>query len=89
MFLKDPGATLDYRIDWSGRVGEVASIVASSWSVAPAGEMSLSSPGIAGPVTFVWVAGGAPGAVYRLTNHVALSDGGADERTVVVRVEDR
>jgi hypothetical protein len=88
MFLKDPQATLDYRIDWSGRAG-AAAVVGSAWSVEPSGGLTLSGAGVDGPVAFVWVAGGAPGAVYRLINTVNLSDGGVDERMVIVRVEER
>jgi hypothetical protein len=88
MFLKDPGARLDYRVDWTERLPSGAIIQSSSWTSSPAG-LDLSGESLAGPVTLVWVAGGLPGHRYRLVNHVQLSDGSADERTVLLRVEER
>jgi hypothetical protein len=66
-------------------------IVASGWTVVPA---------VAGGVTVVaesrdllrcaaTLAGGVAGDVYRVTNRVTLSDGQIDERSIVLRVEER
>ncbi len=88
MFLKDPGARLDYRLDWAERLPAGVSIVSSSWSTSPAG-LELSQDSLVGSVAVVWVAGGAPGHRYRMVNHVQLSDGASDERTILLRVEDR
>jgi len=91
IFLKDPGASLDYAIDWAaGYLGD-QNISESRWLAAPAGDGDLVlGPGrIEGGQTLVTLSGGRAGTVYRITNAVTFSDGGHDERTLVLRVEDR
>lgn len=91
MFVKDPDAELDYRIDWSALCGGGLSIVDSRWSVAPADTAAVVviGHGHDARTAHVRVGGGAVGAVCRLANRVRLSDGMIDERTLVVRVEER
>lgn len=91
MFLKDPGARLDYRFDWSERLTGGITLVASSWAVAPAtaDAPAIESSSIDGAETVVWLAGGAPGQVFAVRNRVEFSDGQVDERSLVFRVEDR
>jgi len=91
LFLKDPGARLDYHIDWSASLSAGGSIETSGWSAEPDGEgaVLVEDGGVAGLVTTAWISGGRAGRAYRVTNRVTLSDGGIDERTIVLRVEDR
>ncbi|WP_448582478.1 phage fiber-tail adaptor protein [Thermaurantiacus sp.] len=91
MFLKDPGARLDYRFDWSERVADGRAITASDWLVEPqtAAGLVIESAAIDGATTVVWLAGGEQGRVYAVRNRVALSDGQIDERSLIVRVEQR
>lgn len=91
IFLKDPGARLDYAIDWSaGYLGNEA-ITDSVWQVAPsaAGAVVVDASSVSAGRTAVTVSGGLPGFVYRVANLVTFSDGRRDERTLVVRVEER
>jgi hypothetical protein len=91
VFVKDPGASLDYAIDWAaGYLGD-QSIVESNWSVSPEDVAGvLVGPGrIEGGRTLVTLSGGRAGHIYRITNAVTFSDGGQDERMLVVRVEER
>ncbi len=92
MLLKDPGARVEYGLDWNAE-GQLAgrSIVSAGWSVAPAGAggVGVESSRVDGAVARVTVAGGRAGQVYRLTCRVTLSDGEIDERQLTLRVEDR
>ncbi len=91
IFLKDPAAVLDYSIDWAAGYLAGQSITASVWSVAPdePGGIVIGAQRTAGGQTFAGLQGGLRGHVYRIINRVGFSDGGQDERTVLVRVEDR
>lgn len=88
IFLKDPAATIDYAIDWDAGYLAGQSIVASRWAVLPDG-LAVAGDAIETGRTSATLAGGLPGLVYHVTNQVMLSDGRSDERTLVVRVEDR
>lgn len=88
-YLKAPGATLDYTLDWTGPCLGAATIEDSQWTVSPSedgGVLFLASE-ICGPVTRISASGGIPGHVYTLTNLVTLSDGRIDSRTLALRVE--
>jgi hypothetical protein len=91
MFLKDPGARLDYRFDWSERLAGGLTLTASDWLVEPgtSGGLVIESSAIDGATTVVWLAGGEQGRVYAVRNRVGISDGQVDERSLVLRVEQR
>lgn len=91
MFLKDPQAVLDYRVDWDAALGPAIDIVSSEWSVRPAeaGGVSVAGSGLAGLVASVRLSGGVPGHVYVVGNRIQLADGSSDERSLTIRVEDR
>ncbi len=93
-FLKDPNAILDYAIDWSAgylAVGE--QITASSWFILPqgtVGDLSIDNipPELSG-VTTVFVAGGLAGRIYQLTNRITTDQSRTDERSLIIRVEEK
>ncbi|WP_439532093.1 phage fiber-tail adaptor protein [Polymorphobacter sp.] len=96
IFVKDPGASLDYAIDWAAGYLGNQGLTESRWSVTPggpgeigAGELVADGGRIDGGRALVTLSGGRAGCVYRVTNAVTFSDGSHDERTLVVRVEDR
>ena len=91
IFVKDPAATIDYAIDWSAGYLNGQTITASVWRVEPAGSNALGVMGSSiGPEkTHVTLSGGMVGTVYRVSNAVVFSDSRSDERTLVVRVEER
>lgn len=91
MFLKDPQAVLDYRVDWGAALGSGAEISTSSWNVQPeeAGGVTVASAGLSGLVATARLAGGVPGHVYVVGNRLLLADGSSDERSLTIRVEDR
>lgn len=88
--LKDPDATIDYLIDWGGKLGE-RSVAASDWAVTPSepGGLVIADDGIDGARTRATLSGGVAGHVYRATCQVELSDGRIDERSISLRVEQR
>jgi hypothetical protein len=91
MFLKDPDAELDYRVDWSEAVPAGTSIVDSSWRVEPleVGGVEVLAGPTDGSVAVARLRGGVPGRIYAVGNLVSFSDGSRDERSLVVRVEER
>jgi hypothetical protein len=90
LYLKDPDAAVDYAIDWVPYL-DGKTIVASSWSVAPeeAGGAAIAEASFDGGRTAARVSGGILGHAYSLANHVTLSDGSGDDRSIVLRVEQR
>jgi hypothetical protein len=91
MFVKDPAAVLEYVVDWAAGYLGGETISVSDWSVVPVepGGLAPGAARIEGGRTIVSLSGGRPGCVYRVSNAVTFSDGGHDERMLVVRVEDR
>jgi hypothetical protein len=89
-YLKDPDAVADYAIDWALYLDGRA-IVASSWSVNPeeAGGAAIEEASFEPGRTAARVSGGLAGHGYSLANHVTLSDGSSDDRSITLRVEQR
>jgi len=89
--LKDPGAILDYSVDWGAEYLDGDVIVASSFEVSPveAGGAVITGSSFDSTVAIVTVGGGIAGHQYRVVNHVELLSGLEDERTIVLRVEQR
>lgn len=75
---KDPGATLDYNLDWSAWLnGDTITNVV--WTV-PAG-LTKTTQSVANGVTTVWLAGGTLGQRYTVTCRVTTALGRTDERS--------
>ena len=89
--LKDPGAVLDYAVDWGAEYLDGDTIASSSFAVEPveAGGAMITAMANDFAVATVTVAGGIAGRQYRVTNHVVMASGREDERTIVLRVEQR
>lgn len=89
VLIKDPDASLDYGVDWSGYLEAGEAITLASWSVAPAGDVTLAGEATGGTVATVQLAGGVRGRVYRLTNRITTTAGRTDERSITIRMEQR
>jgi hypothetical protein len=92
LLLKDPAAVLDYAIDWGGGYladGEFLS--ESSWSVDPdeADGVAIVGSNIDDRLAMVQASGGICGRNYRLSNRIVTGSGRTDERSIVLRVENR
>lgn len=91
LLLKDPGAMLDYSVDWGRDYLDGDALAASSWTVSPiepGGIMFVASRFDLLNAT-VEVSGGIAGQLYRLTNHVVTASGREDSRSIMLRVEKR
>jgi hypothetical protein len=89
--LKDPGAILDYAVDWGAEYLDGDAIAASSFDITPdePGGVAIVGSAFDPRLATVTVGGGIAGHQYRLVNHVVLVSGREDERTIVLRVEQR
>lgn len=90
--LKDPNAVLDYLFDWGADyLGDGDLIAASEWSIEPDEPDGISVVGsdFAPSTSTVKVGGGIAGRIYRVVNKVTTACGRVDERSIVIRVEDR
>lgn len=90
-YLKDPGASLDYTIDWGAGYLGTATLTSSTWTVVPveAGGIVIGAEALSATRASVTLGGGVPGHFYRVANQVVMSDGKADERSITLRVEQR
>lgn len=86
LFKKDPSAILDYSIDWSLWLNG-DTIQSSSWTV-PQGLTKASETNNSTSAT-VWLSGGILGQTYTVTNRVTTTNGRTDERSILIKVEDR
>lgn len=91
LLMKDPDAVLDYSIDWGAEYLGEDLVADSQWSVTPdeANGVSVAASDFDGTTTTVKAAGGVPGRLYSLVNHVVLDSGRVDNRSIVLRVEKR
>jgi hypothetical protein len=90
--LKDPDAVLDYLFDWGADyLGDGDLLAASEWSVDPdeQGGVAVTGSDFAPSTSTVKVGGGIAGRIYRVVNKVTTASGRVDERSIVIRVEDR
>jgi hypothetical protein len=91
MMVKDPDARIDVEFDWAAACPDGQAVTASVWMVVPVESSGVVVAAAAHDLTqsTVTLAGGVAGHVYRVTNRVTLSDGQIDERSMMVRVEER
>lgn len=91
LFLKDPDSELDYRVDWDAALGSDVTLLSCAWEVEPveAAGLIVSTSTLVGTEAVVRLGGGRPGHVYRVGGLARFSDGTSDERSLLVRVEER
>ena len=92
MFLKDVDAVVDFSVDWTEACAGVRTLVESNWQIVPDGgdaPLALGEDHFSATESVVRLSGGRAGHVYRVGNRVSFSDGTEDERSLVVRVEER
>lgn len=91
LLIKDPGARIDYAFDWGDAYPDGQTIDVSSWSVEPdvAGGVAVAGHSHDLLNCTATIEGGVAGGLYRVTNRVTLSDGQIDERSIMLRVEER
>lgn len=91
LLLKDPGAILDYAVDWGKEYLGEDGLADSSWTVSPAepGGVEVVGSRFDLNTATVKAGGGVAGCLYRLTNHVVTLEGREDNRSIILRVEAR
>jgi hypothetical protein len=91
LLLKDLEAALDYAVDWGAEYLSGETLSGSGWQVTPveAGGLFVTASSFNETVASVTATGGVSGHLYQLTNHVVLSSGLTDSRSIVLRVEKR
>jgi hypothetical protein len=85
-FTKDPNAVLDYTIDWTRWLAG-DQIAASEWLV-PTGITKVADSKTASSAT-VWLSGGTAGQSYTVTNRITTTGGRTEDRSFIVKVEER
>lgn len=84
--MKDPGAVLDYVIDWETWL-DGDTIYTSTWTATTG--ITVDSESETDSTTTVWLSGGTAGTTYYVTNHIATVGGREDDRTIAVYVANR
>jgi hypothetical protein len=66
MFLKDPDAVLEYRVDWCDALVQGVSITSGEWRIHPLedGGLYVVDESVDGVLGKALLAGGVPGHVY-------------------------
>ncbi|MCC6362215.1 MAG: hypothetical protein IT165_01755 [Bryobacterales bacterium] len=85
-FTKDPNAVLDYSIDWT-RWLDGDTIATSEWIV-PSGLTKVTDSRTTKTAT-VWLSGGVASQSYTLTNRITTTGGRTEDRSFIVKVEER
>jgi hypothetical protein len=85
-YVKDPAAQLDYTVDWTTWL-DGRTIAASVFTV-PVGLTKVSESNDTTSATVI-VSGGSAGLAYTITNQITTSTGLVDERSFIIRVQDR
>jgi hypothetical protein len=95
VYVKDPDADIDYTVDWGdGYLNESSpaeTITLSTWHVAASGSPALTIDFETNTDTTatVWVSGGEVSKLYRIVNTITTTEGRTDERSIILRVENR
>lgn len=88
--VKDPDAVLDYAIDWGSNWLSSDTIASSSWAVSgPDDSLTVDSDSNTTTTATVWLSGGTRHATYTVTNSIVTAEGREDDRSIVIRVENK
>ena len=80
---KDPGATLDFYVDWSEWLNS-DTIVSSEWFTEPGITIVRSLNTV--QIATVWLSGGTNRDFYIVTNRITTAAGRIDERSIKISV---
>lgn len=85
---KDPNEVLDYDIDWSERLEDGETIVASFFTV-ESGTVVIDDDEDAVGVTKVWLSGGTAGESCVVQNRIETSAGRTYDQSVRLRIRNK
>lgn len=83
-FLKNSGAILDYKIDWS--LWLTSETISTSDFVADSG-ITITNETNTTTTSTVWLSGGTPGETYTVTNTITTSAGRTETQEIEIRVK--
>lgn len=86
-FTKDPGAILDYKVDWDSWLEPDETLVDAEFTVESG--ITLHSETFGARSATVWLSGGTLWEDYRVTCRVVTSKSRIDERSFMVKVKNR
>ncbi len=82
-FVKDPGALLDYGINWTRWLGDDL-IIDSTWDLDEGIDFIHDTH--TDDVTRLWIEGGALNKMYQCRNQIVTDEGRKDIRTIIIRI---
>ncbi len=86
-FLKDPDATLDYKVDWTAWLTDGETITDVSWEVPEGLTQGVTSGD--GVSATIWLSGGTLGSRPGVVCHITTTAGRSDDRTLPFLIIDR
>lgn len=88
--LADPSSVLNFSHDWDDYLVAGETIVSRQWSISPLNNTTPETPALTGATTdTVFVEGMQAGKIYYLVERITTNTGIVDDRTIVVRCENR
>jgi hypothetical protein len=84
---KDPDEVLDYRVDWTKRLGR-DTIETSEWPDAPDGITIVTQTNTTKSTT-IWLSGGTLGQNYTFTNRITTAGGRTMDQSVTLPIRAR
>ncbi len=84
-FLKDPDASLDYRVDWTSWLEADETISTSEWTIADGFTQPFPATKTDKTAT-VWLAGGENGTDVEVTNRITTSSGRINDQTLKILI---
>jgi hypothetical protein len=89
IFIKDPDAVLDYAFDWSSWLDAGSSEAISSYTIDADTGITVDSHGESSGVVTLWLSGGTDGTTYALRCEIVTDAGRTDQRTMIIKVQER
>ena len=88
--IKDPNAVLDYTVDWTAWLAEIADTIATRTIIVPSGIICDSSviTGANLKVT-AWLSGGTVGQTYQVTYRITTAGGRTEDRSFFVKIKEK
>lgn len=87
VFAKDPDAVLDYQFDWSDWL--TAGDTIASYTIDADTGITVDDDSNTTTAVTVWLSGGEALSNYNVTCHIVTAAGREDDRTAVIKVEDK
>lgn len=85
--VKDPDETRDFALDWTSRLANGETLVASTWT--PQTGLTVAQGSFTGTIATARVTGGTVGNRYTLENEVTTSFGRTYHETLDIEVRSR